>query len=58
MRNYRGPKDLFLLISFDDQSNPNPTNGKTVPTMLLLNMPWGAQKIDIQLKFYIEALIY
>ena len=36
-----GPKCLFLLICFDDHSNPVPTKGKSVPTMLLMSLPGG-----------------
>ena len=31
----------FLLICPDDHSNPVLTNGKSVPTMLLLSLPGG-----------------
>ena len=41
-RQQGGPKRIFLLICFDDHSNPVPTNGKSVPTKLLLNLPGGA----------------
>ena len=41
-RRQGGPKRLFLLICFDDHSNPVPTNGKSVPTKLLLSLPGGA----------------
>ena len=34
--------DLFLPNYFDDPINPYPTNGKSIPTMLLLNLPGGA----------------
>ena len=41
-RQQGGPKRIFLLICFDDHSDPVPTNGKSVPTKLLLNLPGGA----------------
>ena len=41
-RRQGGPKRFFLLICFDDMSNSVPTNGKSVPTMLLLSLPGGA----------------
>ena len=41
-RQQGGPKRIFLLICFDDHSNLVPTNGKSVPTKLLLNLPGGA----------------
>ena len=41
-RQQGGPKRIFLLICFDDHSNPVPTNGKSVPTKLLLNLAGGA----------------
>ena len=30
---------LLPLICFDEYLNPIPTNGKSVPTMLVLNLP-------------------
>ena len=38
-----GPKRPLLLICLDDNSNPIPTIGKYVPTMLLSSLLGGAK---------------
>ena len=35
----RGEMCILPLICFDEYLNPIPTNGKSVPTMLVLNLP-------------------
>ena len=36
-----GGERLFLLICFDDSSNPFPTNGKSVPIKVHLSLSGG-----------------